>query len=254
MELLTTGVYSGLGKYIYENLGGIGLTRYLPTEEREQLKGRGADIIIHCAANSSRGITSDSLYPYFEDNVLLTKEVVTFPHKKFIYISSVDVYPKNTEVHSEDELIDIDYISGIYGITKLISESVVKNHCDNYLILRSSAFLGKYSRMNSLIKVIEDKECTLSLSDNSILNCVLHSDALDFIKLSIDSDLKGICNLASSENITLSEVADMLGKKVKFGAYFYNVGNINNSKASSVFPAFKKTTKEVINQFIEVKK
>lgn len=254
MVILTTGISSGLGKYIYENLGGIGLTRYLSTEERERIKNRGADIIIHCAFNSRREINSDSLYHYLEDNVFLTKELVSFPHKKFIFLSSVDVYSKKAIIHSEDEIIDMDSISGIYGITKLMSESIVKNHCPNYLILRGAAFLGKYSRKNSLIKIIEDKECILTLSGNSIFNYVLHSDILDFIEFSIDYELKGIYNLASSETITLSEVADMLGKKVKFGTYFYDVAKIDNSKISSVFPAFKKTSKEVITQFIKEKK
>lgn len=255
MEILTSGILSGLGKYIYENLGGIGLTRSLRTEERERIKNRGVDIIIHCAFNSQREVDSDSLYHYLEDNLLLTKELVSFPHKKFIYLSSVDVYPKGADLHSEDEIIDMDSISGIRGITKLMSESIVKNHCENYLILRSSAFLGKYSRKNSLIKIIEDKECTLTLSGSSIFSYVLHSDVLDFIKFSIDRDLRGIYNLASSENVTLLEVADMLGKKVKFGTYFYDVGNVDNSRISSVFPVFRKTSKEMITQFVkELKK
>lgn len=251
MEILTTGVLSGLGKYIYENLGGIGLTRHLSTEDRERIKNRGVDIIIHCAFNTRRGINSDSLYHYLEDNVFLTKELVSFPHKKFIYLSSVDVYPKGAGLHSEDEIIDMDSISGIYGITKLVSESIVKSHCENYLILRPTTLLGRYSRKNTLLKIMEDQECVVGLSGNSRFNYVLHSDILDFIKFSIDYELKGIYNLASSETITLSEVADMLGKKVKFGTYFYDVGNINNGKISSVFLAFKKTSKEIITQFVK---
>lgn len=249
--ILTTGVLSGLGRYIHENLGGTGLTRDLSIEDREKIRSRGADIIIHCAFNSRQGINSDSLYHYLEDNVLLTKELVSFSHKKFIYLSSVDIYPRGAGLHSEDEIIDMDSVSGIYGITKLMSEAIVKNHCENYLVLRPTFLLGKYSRKSSTIKVIENKECILTLSGNSIYNYVLHSDILDFIKLSIDGDLKGIYNLASSENVTLSEVADMLGKKVNFGTYLYDVGNIANSKISSVFPAFKKTSKEVVAQFIE---
>lgn len=250
MEILTTGILNGLGKYIYENLGGIGLTRSTSSEELEKIKNKGVDVIIHCAFNSRRGINCDSLYYYLEDNVLLTKELVSFSQKKFIYLSSVDVYPKGVGFHSEDEVIDVDSISGIYEITKLMSESIVKNHCENYLILRGSAFLGKYSRKNSLIKIVEDKECILTLSGNSRFNYVLHSDILDFIKFSIDGNLRGIYNLASSESVTLLEVADMLGKKVKFGAYFYDVGNIDNSKISSAFPAFRKTSKEVVTQFV----
>lgn len=248
---LTTGTLSGLGKHIYENLGGIGLTRYLSTEDRERIKSRGVDTIIHCAFNSRRGINSDSLYGYLEDNVLLTKELVSFPHKKFIYLSSADVYPKDGSLHSEDEIIDVDSLSGIYGITKLMSESIVKNHCENYLILRATALLGKHSRRNSLIKIIEDKECILTLSGDSRFNYVLHSDILDFIRFSIDNDLTGIYNLASSENITLSEAANIFAKKVSFGTYTYDVGEIGNDKISSVFPAFRKTSRETITQFVK---
>lgn len=250
MRILTTGILSGLGKYIHENLGGIGLTRATSPEDMEKLKNSGVDVIIHCASNSRRGINSDSLYHYLEDNVLLTEKLVFIPHKKFIFLSSVDVYPKKAIVHSEDDIIDVDSINGIYGITKLMSESIIKSNCGNYLILRGTALLGKYSRKNSLIKIIEDEDCTLTLSGKSLFNYVLHSDVLDFIKLSIDRDIKGVYNLASSENITLLEVANMLGKKVKFGTYFYDVGNIKNSKISSGFPVFKRTSKEIVTQFI----
>jgi len=249
-RVLTTGILSGLVKYIHENLGGIGLIRTTSPEDMEKIKNSGVDVIIHCAFNSRRGINSNSLYYYLEDNVLLTEKLVSIPHKKFIFLSSVDVYPKGVGTHTEEEIIDMDSISGIYGITKLMSESIVKTHCGNYLILRGSTLLGKYSRKSSLIKIIEDDRCILTLSSDSRYNCVLHSDILDFIKFSIDHDLKGIYNLSSLENVTLLEVANTLGKKVKFGNYLYDVGNINNSKISYVFPVFKKTSKEIVTKFM----
>jgi nucleoside-diphosphate-sugar epimerase len=248
MDILTTGVRSGLGRYIHENLGGIGYTRQISKKELQEIENRGVDIIIHCAFNSSHGITYDSLNDYVEDNVFLTKKLASIPHSMFIFISSVDIYPKNDLLHSEDEVIEADSVSGIYGITKLMSEAIVKNCCRNYLILRGSAFLGKYSRKNSLIRIIEE-ECTLTLAGDSVFNYVLHSDILDLIKYMIDNRLTGMYNLVSSENITLSEVANMLGKKVVFGNYRYDVGKIDNRKISAIFPVFNKTSKEVVVQF-----
>jgi len=250
MTILTTGILSGLGKYVHKNLGGIGLTRDTSAEEMEKIKKDGVDVIIHCAFNSARNIDSNTIYRYFEDNVFLTKELVLIPHKKFIFISTVDLYPRDSKLHSEDEIIDVDSVKGIYATTKLISESMVKKYCKNCVILRPTTLLGKYSRKNTIIKIMENQECVVGLSEKSVYNLVLHSDVLDFIKFSIDNDLKGIYNLASSENLTLSEVANMLGKKVKFGTYVYDVGNIDNSKISSVFPVFKKTSKEIVTQFI----
>ncbi|MEW6006658.1 MAG: NAD(P)-dependent oxidoreductase [bacterium] len=251
-KIFTTGVNSGIGKYIYNNIGGIGLTRSTSDEDFEKIKRDGVDIIIHCAFNSKVNINSDSLYQYLEDNVLLTKKLLSIPHKKFIFFSTVDIYPKDNKYHSEDETIEINSICGIYGITKMISESIVRNFSKNYIILRPTALLGLYSRKNTLIEILESiNNITINLSANSVFNFVLYSDILNFIKFSINNDIKGIYNLSSSKNIVLSEIVKMLGKKVQFGNYIYNVGNINNTKISSIFPAFNKTSLEVINQFIE---
>lgn len=251
MNILITGSNSGLGKYLHKNLGGMGFDRNTSSEERERIKKEGADVIIHCAFNSSKEINSDSLYDYIEDNILLAKELVKLPQKKFIFISTIDVYPKDGKVHSEDEAIDVNSVEGLYATTKLVSESIVKRQCPNYLILRCGALLGKDSRKNSLIKIIEDKECVLTLSGNSKFNYVLHSDILEFIKFSIKKDIRGLYNAVSSESITLSEVAKIIRKKVSFGNYLYDAGEILNEKITSLVPSFKKTSKETISQFLK---
>jgi len=248
-KILITGSASGLGKYFYENLSGKGLDRDTSFEELEKIKKQGVDIIIHCAFNSSKNVNSNSLNSYLKDNIFLTKNLVPIPHKKFIFISSIDVYPKDQNIHSEEEIINLDSIDDIYGITKLMSEAIVKNNCKNYLILRCSALLGKYSRKNSLIKIIENDECNLTLSGKSEFNYVLHSDILEFIKFAIKKNLQGVYNMVSFQNITLSEIVNIFGKKVNFGKYVYKTGQIDNSKIASIFPVFKKTSIEIINKF-----
>lgn len=250
MKILVSGSSRGLGKYLFENSDGISWARSISDKAKRELKSKSVDIIIHCAFNSSSSVDSTSLYGYLSDNVLLTEELLNIPHKKFIFISSVDVYPKDKKNHRENEVIDINVVDGIYGVTKLMSEALVIKKSPNFLILRCTAMLGKYSRKNSLIKIIEGiKE--LTLSGKSTFNYVLHSDIFDFIEFAIKKDIRGIYNIASSKNIALLEVSDMLKKKNKFGSYIYNVGEIDNSKISSIFPAFRKTSKEVILRFIK---
>lgn len=251
-KFLITGHKSGLGRYLYEYFGGIGLDRNVPDDKFEQIKLEGVDAIIHCAFNRARKINSKNLYQYIYDNVFLTKKLAKIPHKKFIYISSVDVYPKNNKKHSENEVIDINQISGIYAITKLISESIIQNLCHKFLILRCSTLLGRDSRENSLIKIIKENNPTLTLSSESIFNFILHKDVLEFINIAVENDLQGIYNLVSSKNISLFEISELLRKKVNFGKYKYNVDNIDNSKITSIFPAFKKDSKEVIIDFLKM--
>lgn len=253
MTILTTGTLSGLGKYIHENLGGISLSRDTFSEVREKTRDSGVDTIIHSAFNSQKKVDSGSLYQYLQDNIMLTEELVKIPHKKFIFLSTVDIYPKDGRKHTEEEIIDTDSVNGIYGITKLMSESIVRNRCSNYLILRASALLGKYMRGNSLLRILDDKDCVLSLSGDSEFNYILHSDIVEFIRFSMESDLKGIYNTVSSDNISLSEVANIAGVKVEFGDYIYNAGGLDNSNISSLFPGFRKTSKEVVKEFIEMR-
>lgn len=241
-DFLITGLSSGLGKYLHDNLGGVPFNRKV-------IKDEETEIIIHCAFDRTRGINSQNLYQYLSDNVFLTKRLTKIPHRKFIYISSIDVYPQNNEKHFEDEVIDIDQVSNIYAFAKLASESLIQNLCPNFSILRCTTLLGKDSKENSLIKIIKENHPTLTLSADSLFNYILHKDVIEFIKLAIEKDLQGIYNLSSSENISLSEVANLLKRKVNFGNYMYNVGYIDNTKASAIFSAFKKSSKEVMAEF-----
>lgn len=251
MKFLISGAQSGLGKHLFEIFGGISLTRETSQEEIDNLK-KGVDIIIHAAFNSNKDIDSNNLYFYLEDNIFLTEKLIKIPHKKFIFISSVDVYPKDEKTHTEDEVIDIDSVRGIYALTKLMSESLIKEESSNYLILRCSSLIGKYARKNTLIKIRTEEKPILTLSPDSFLNYILHTDVSEFIKLALEKDLKGIYNLVSSKNIILSEIASLLKKKVTFGDFIYKAGDIDNTKASLVLPSLKKTSKEILSLFLQL--
>ncbi len=235
---------------MYEHLGGVGLTRSNFAQDFNAIKNKDADVIVHCAFNSAKTVNTEGLHSYLYDNVFLTKELTLTQHKKFVFISTVDVYPKTNSLHEENKIIPVEHLRGMYAVTKLMSESIVANNCSNYLILRCSALLGKYARRNSLIRIVEDGNCTLTLTADSVFNYVLYSDIMEFIKIAVERDLTGIYNVASSGNITLSEIENMRGACVKYGTYHYNVGNIDNSKAAAVWPAFNKNSKEVATQFI----
>ena len=86
----------------------------------QRLQLFGADVIIHCAFNRSRDASASSMYGYVNDNVLLTAALAAVPHEKFIYLSSIEVYPKNGALHSETEPIGMDAVNGLYGAAKLM--------------------------------------------------------------------------------------------------------------------------------------
>ena len=251
MKILTTGIQSGIGKYIYENLSGLGLARDTSKEDRERIKKANFDAIIHCAFNSAKTLDPNSPSSYFYDNVFLTKELVSLKYDKFIYFSTIDVYCKNTATHSENEVFNLYGPSSIYAASKLTSEAIVIEEAKNYLILRCSTPLGTYSRKNTLMQMIESESCTVGLSSKSAYNIIIYSDILNFIKFAIENDVQGVFNLASSSNITLENVARILDKNIQFGEGFYSAGNIDNTKIASTFPAFKATSEDNLIKYLK---
>ncbi len=249
--VIVSGAGSGLGRFLHESLGGAAITRETPGREFERIRRAGADTVIHCAFNAARDVTTASLSGYVNDNILLTERLLSIPHRKFVFISSVDVYPKDRKAHSEDEWIAVRLSLGLYGLTKLISESLVAARSPGSLILRAGALLGKHSRRNSLIRILREEDCTLTLSEDSIINYVLHSDMLAFIEFALRKGLAGIYNAVSTGNLTLLEAASMAGNIVRFGSYRYDAGEVSNRKIAAVFPAFRKSSRDVVREFIK---
>lgn len=249
-RFLTTGISSGFGKYAYEHVGGLGITRKTANATVERFKKKGVDVIIHCAVNSARVVDAENFQTYFNDNVSLTKKMLSIPHRKFIFMSTVDVYPRDSAKHGEREVLCPSKIKGNYALSKRLSEILVQKHAKNFAILRASSLLGRYSKPNSIIKIVRNRKPAVSLTADSELNCVRHETVLRLIRKIVQHDLRGIFNVTSSRNIPVREIAQMAGRKIRFGHYRYRVGRINNQKVAAILPDFKKTSRQVINQFI----
>lgn len=250
MHFLISGSNSGLGKFLHEKLSGSTLTRATSQEEWTRLAANGVDAIVHCAFNSAIHPESDQLEAYLEDNIFLTRKLLDIPHKRFIFTSSIDVYPKDGQKHNEETEVSIEAVGHLYGITKRISEESVLKRAKNPLVLRLSSLAGIYSRKNTLMKILCDEEPVLGLSAQSRLNFVAYKDVFDFIQYAIGQNLGGIYNIASSDSIDLQAIADLAGKKVKFGSVPYNPGMIDTDKVRRIFPRFKQSSLEVLKNFL----
>lgn len=250
-HILITGVESGLGKQCLHSFNGIGFSRKTRWNEiQTPALEKPYDAIIHAAFNTQPPGDNSNLYTYLNDTILLTQKLKQIPHKKFIFISSVDVYPKLTDrMHSEDENINIQEVKNIYGVFKLISESIIKNETENNLILRPTVLLGPFAKKNSLIRMLSEKNISLTLAGDSTFNYVLHDDLCRFIEYAIAKDLKGIYNLAVSSNISLAMIAKIFNTSVTFGSYTYTTGHIMNSKVTSIFSDLDRSSLDSVYRF-----
>lgn len=230
MKILVTGTSNGLGKYLLNSLNCYGFNRQINFED---IKKEEYDLIIHCAFNTKNTIPQSYISSYIEDNVFLTKRLVNeVKSNKFIFISSVDIYPKDQE-KNEDIDINIDKISNIYGKTKLISEEIVKNH-NNFLILRCSGIIGVEKLPKSVVNILQSKKTTLT--STSKVNYITQKTILDIIN---SNDIKNqVINVASPLSMEIKELETIVNP-IEYGTYHYDVGNISIEKLKKHFPKIK---------------
>ena len=158
----------------------------------------------------------------YKDNIDLTYSLVKIPHKKFIYMSSIQVAPKSLTP---------------YAIFKRIAEHIVQDNCDNHLILRVSCFLPQPKKQSSFFKIISGEDITLT--EDSVNDVIYCENIYDAIK----SDLSGIKYLVSRKTITTKETAKLFNSDTKFGTYHYDVGDLQSDIDIG------KTSKEILKEF-----
>lgn len=250
MRTLVTGTTSGLGRYLYTAMGGLKFVRNAHAENRTATLDTEYDVIIHCAFNATTNVDYIKMPGYLDDMVGLTERLTELSHRVFVFISTVDVYPQDNSVHTEDELLCLHTPRTGYAACKLLSEAIVMERCREFIILRPTTLLGIHARMNNLMRVLSDDQSPLTLSAESEFNCVLHEDVSEFIQTCLADGHRGVFNLASSgESVRLAEVATRWGRNPQFGNFVYRCVRVDNGKAKSILPAFRNTTWNVIQQF-----
>jgi nucleoside-diphosphate-sugar epimerase len=247
---LITGTSSGLGKFLLTHLDAIPFQRGEDSTHFAKAP-LPFDSIIHCAFNTKNDVNSSTLQHYVNDNLLLTQQLLAIPHRKFIFVSSSDVYPRDQHRWQETEEFLVEKVQGLYGLSKLLSEQLVKLKSHNYLILRPTALLGHTARPNSLIKILQQLSEKISLHEKSSFNYILHQDVLAFIQHAIANDTQGIFNLAANDNITLGEVSQHFNKPMQFGQYLYQSATLCNQKTLAICKNFHHSSLANVERFLK---
>jgi nucleoside-diphosphate-sugar epimerase len=228
MKYLVTGIKSGLGKYLYENLPDvIGLDR----GGFDLIKDKDYDVIIHCAFNKT--IDVEDHYQYLEDNIFLTQKLVNLNYKKFIYISTIDVYP--TEPN-------------LYGLFKRFAESIVEQK-PNTTILRCSMILGKDTKPNHVTRLKENTPY-IGLSGDSTFNYILNKDILSFIQSYSEKCPSGVIDFVSNDSLKLEITHQTLKSNTQLRQFIYNSDYTFNNPIYNIYPEFNKSSLDNLKQYI----
>jgi dTDP-4-dehydrorhamnose reductase len=223
-RFLITGINSGLGKYLFDNLpNSLGLDR----DNFNLIKNKDYDTIIHCAFNKENNITDHK--KYLDDNIFLTQRLKKLNYKKFVYISTVDIYQENPTM---------------YATFKKFSETLMDK---NDLILRCSMMLGDTMKPNHTHKLKNNDE-NIGLSGQSVFNYILMKDLAEFFNSEDYEQYNGVVDFVSNDLVKLEDVKNYFNSTTKLGEYVYqnSLDFIN-----PIFTLNEKYNKSSMNNLIE---
>ena len=226
-KILVTGIGSGLGKYLFENLpNSLGLSR----DNFNLVKDEDIDTIIHCAFNKENVVTNYK--KYLDDNIFLTQRLKNICAPNFVYISTVDVYQENPTM---------------YAHFKRFSETLLNK---NDLILRCPMMLGSTMKPNHATKLKDNIE-SLGLSGESQFNYILMSDLLEFFISEDYKQYKGIIDFVSNDLVKLEDVKQYFNSSTKLGEYVYQNNLDFQNPIFKLNEKYNKSSFEKIKQYFK---
>ncbi len=122
----------------------------------ENCCGQEFDVLVNANGNSRRFWANTHPLEDFEaSTVSVYRSVLDFKFKKYVYISSSDVYPEHGKPATTKETQVIDYSKlPPYGLHKYLSEELVRNRGRDFLILRLALILGRSLKKGPIYDIL----------------------------------------------------------------------------------------------------
>lgn len=213
--------------------------------------GTKCDLLINANGNSKKFLAKENPLLEFDASVRsMRQSLIDFPAKKYIFLSSCDVYPdcSNPELTKEDTVIDIS-VQSPYGFHKYLAEQCV-HHChSDWLIFRMGGFVGEGLKKNAIFDILEGEK--LWLHPDSELQYI-HTDVaaaavMDIIKQGYTQE---IFNLCGKGLVKLQEIIDITKSKVNVNLDIppvcYEV-SINKIQSVVNIPSTRETVIDFVN-------
>lgn len=120
-------------------------------------KNSSADVLINANGNSNKFFANSYPFKDFRQSFLsVYKTLLDFKFKKYIYISSGDVYQFQGDA-STDEKKNIKSPKNFYGKNKHLAEIFIQYYCSNWLIFRMGPMIGVGLKKNAVFNIKNNK-------------------------------------------------------------------------------------------------
>ena len=189
-------------------------------ESYDQFLGARCDILINANGNSKKFLAKDDPKEEFQASVASVRNsLVDFEFKKYVFLSTSDIYPDCTkpELTCEDRVINVSEQS-LYGFHKYLAELCVQHSAKDWLIIRQGGFVGEGMRKNPVFDVLHGDK--LWVHPDSELQFINTEDSARLVMQLVEQDVSNqIFNLTAIETISVREIMKLAGRSVPVDAY-----------------------------------
>jgi nucleoside-diphosphate-sugar epimerase len=165
------------------------------------------------STNSRKYIANENPEFDFNETVENVKNsLLNFKYKKYVLISSADVYSNTSDpkLSCEDSIIEVENLSR-YGFHKYLAELLVKNYASDWLIFRMGGFIGLGLKKNAIFDILNNQSMWI---DPSSRLQFMNTDIAGDIVLTLAKNQKNqIFNLCGNGTVRLSDVISILRKE-----------------------------------------
>jgi dTDP-4-dehydrorhamnose reductase len=216
-------------------------------EARSFIQKTKPDIIIHAAAYTNveeAERTPEACYKINYNGTLHLINAAKGLQTKFIYISSTGCYG----AYKEESYSEFDEVAPttVYHKSKIAGENVVKDLCDDFLIIRTGWLFGGSTnhKKNFVYNRYKEAIANTRITSDPFQkgNPTNTEDVANQIEALIDQDIRGMFNVVAEGNCTryeyvkaIVEAFDLPCEVVPAGKPFERVAKVSSNEAASNF-------------------
>ena len=165
------------------------------------IKYKTFDTIISCGNSATKWMANKNPKQDYENIITFIENIKSIKVKKFILISTIDVYDNPYDVDETIEANCSDF--NPYGKNRLILENFIKNFFDDYLIVRLPIVYGHGFKKNIIFDALNNNQLDKINGNTQVQIYNVKNLNMDLYKFS-DKNLR-IVNLAT-EPITVGDL------------------------------------------------
>lgn len=250
LKIAVLGGAGMLGKDLCAFLGAENEVVPITRENYASYIGKEFDVLINANGNSKRFWANQNPIEDFNASTLsVYQSLLDFKCKKYIYISSINVYENTSspDTTQENRLINPAKLQP-YGFHKYLSELIIAQSGKNYLILRCPIILGKVISRGTFFDILNSKP--LFVTPESKLQLITTKAIAEIIMELLSKNVSNeTFNLGGEGTFPLSEAETYFSKPISISKDAESqVYEMNIEKIKSIYPV--KKSSEYLKEFL----